>query len=73
MTLPAPIFRILPEGILLITGIIIMLVEAVLPKNASRKPLGWLAVVGSLFTIAASQIQFRPPCGNVLLRHGAER
>jgi NADH-quinone oxidoreductase subunit N len=63
MTLPAPIFRILPEGILLITGIIIMLVEAVLPKNASRKPLGWLAVVGSLFTIAASQMQLGLPAG----------
>jgi NADH-quinone oxidoreductase subunit N len=63
MILPAPIFRILPEGILLITGIIIMLVEPLLPKNASRKPLGWLAVVGSLFTIAASQMQLTLPAG----------
>jgi NADH-quinone oxidoreductase subunit N len=63
MMLPAPIFRILPEGILLITGIIITLVEPVLPKNASRKPLGWLAVVGSLLTIAASQMQMRLPAG----------
>jgi NADH-quinone oxidoreductase subunit N len=63
MTGPAPVLRILPEAILLITGVIITLVEAVLAKNASRKPLGWLAVVGTLLTLTASLLQLQLPAG----------
>jgi len=63
MTGAAPILRILPEAILLITGIIITLIEPVLAKNASRKPLGWLAVLGTLGTIIASLLQLQLPAG----------
>jgi NADH-quinone oxidoreductase subunit N len=63
MTLPAPILRILPEGILLITGVIITLAEPLLAKNASRRPLGWFAVLGTLITIFASAVQLELPAG----------
>lgn len=51
------IFRILPEVLLTITGVIIMLVEPLLVKKSSRKPLGWLAAIGTLFALAASHWQ----------------
>ena len=63
MTGPAQIFRILPEAILIVTGVIIMLAEPLLAKNASRKPLGWLAVLGTLVTLAASLWQMQLPAG----------
>src|SRR5215813_323477 len=63
MILPAPILRILPEGILLITGVIITLAEPLLPKNASRTPLGWFAVLGTLCTTFASVVQLEFPAG----------
>jgi len=43
-----PLLSILPEFILTVFGVIIMLAEPVLPRGRSRKPLGWLAVLGSL-------------------------
>jgi len=63
MILPAPILRILPEGILLITGVIITLAEPLLAKNASRTPLGWFAVLGTLCTTFASVVQLEFPAG----------
>jgi NADH-quinone oxidoreductase subunit N len=63
MTLAAPILRILPEGTLLITGVIITLVEPLLEKNASRRPLGWLAVLGTLLTIVADRLQLQLSAG----------
>ncbi|HVW78866.1 MAG TPA: NADH-quinone oxidoreductase subunit N [Alloacidobacterium sp.] len=63
MTGAAQIFRILPEGILILTGVLIMLFEPLLAKNASRKPLGWLAVLGTLVALAASLWQLQLPFG----------
>jgi NADH-quinone oxidoreductase subunit N len=57
------IFRILPEVILTITGVLIMLVEPLLEKNTSRKSMGWLAVVGTLAALAASLWQLQLPAG----------
>lgn len=63
MTDVPQIYRILPEVILTITGVIIMLVEPLLAKNSSRKPLGWLAVLGTLASLAASNWQLQLPAG----------
>jgi NADH-quinone oxidoreductase subunit N len=57
------LLRILPETILTITGVIIMLVEPVLPKSASRKSMGWLAVIGTLVALVASLSQLNAPAG----------
>jgi NADH-quinone oxidoreductase subunit N len=48
------LLRILPEVILTVTGVLIMLADPLLPKENSRKSLGWLAVVGTLFALFAS-------------------
>ncbi|GGH11257.1 NADH-quinone oxidoreductase subunit N [Silvibacterium dinghuense] len=57
MNTVAPILRILPEVVLTITGILIMLAEPMLAPKASRKPLGWLAVAGTLVALGASHYQ----------------
>jgi NADH-quinone oxidoreductase subunit N len=63
MTDVPQIYRILPEVIITITGVIIMLVEPLLAKDSSRKPLGWLAVLGTLASLAASLWQLQLPAG----------
>jgi NADH-quinone oxidoreductase subunit N len=50
---------LLPEYVLTITGILIMLVEAVLKPGTSRKPLGWLAIIGTTATGFISWYQLR--------------
>ena len=55
--------RILPEVLLTLTGVVIMLVEPLLPKSASRKSMGWLAVLGTLFALVTSLAQFNVPSG----------
>ncbi|MFZ0661665.1 MAG: NADH-quinone oxidoreductase subunit N [Acidobacteriaceae bacterium] len=57
------ILRILPEVILTVTGVLIMLIEPVLARGKSRKPLGWLAVVGMIVALAASLYQYQLPAG----------
>jgi len=47
MILPSSITALLPEYVLTLTGILIMLIEAVLKPCTSRKPLGWLAIAGA--------------------------
>jgi NADH-quinone oxidoreductase subunit N len=54
MNLTQSFFRILPEVILTVTGVVVMMIEATLPRPASRKPLGWLAIVGTLAALYAS-------------------
>ena len=52
---PVPqIARILPEVILTVTGIIIMMADGMLNPKASRRSLGWLAIIGTLCALAAS-------------------
>ena len=61
---PTPqILRILPEVILTITGVLIMLIEPVIARGKSRKPLGWLAVLGLIAALAASFCQYHIPAG----------
>lgn len=48
------LMHILPEVILTITGVLIMLIEPVMPRASSRKPMGWLAVLGTIAALGAS-------------------
>jgi NADH-quinone oxidoreductase subunit N len=57
------ILRILPEVILTVAGVLIMLIEPVLPGRISRRSMGWLAVVGVIAALAASLYQYRLPAG----------
>ncbi|MDQ2763903.1 MAG: NADH-quinone oxidoreductase subunit N [Pseudomonadota bacterium] len=51
------LIALLPESILTIVGVLIMLAEPLLPPAASRKPLGWLAILGTVAAGAASWYQ----------------
>jgi NADH-quinone oxidoreductase subunit N len=51
--------RILPEIILTLAGVFVMVIDALLPKQSSRKSLGWLAVLGALAALAASFWQYQ--------------
>jgi NADH-quinone oxidoreductase subunit N len=57
------ILRILPEVILTVTGVLIMLIEPVLPRSTNRKSMGWLAVLGVIAALAASLYQYQLPPG----------
>ncbi len=57
------LLRIWPEVIFTITGVAIMMIDPVLPKGATRKNLGWLAVLGTLFALWASLAQLRQTPG----------
>jgi NADH-quinone oxidoreductase subunit N len=48
------LLRILPEVLLTLTGVLIMLIEPIMPKASSRKSMGWLAVLGTLAALFAS-------------------
>src|SRR5580698_4613191 len=48
---------LLPELILTLTGVFIMLAEPCLKPASSRKPLGWIAVAGTVATLVASWYQ----------------
>jgi len=51
------VLALLPEIILTITGVLIMLAEPMLPPGSSRKPLGWLAILGTIAGGLASWYQ----------------
>lgn len=51
--------RILPEIILSIVGIVVMLADPLLAPRASRRPLGWISVLGVLAAVAATAMQMR--------------
>ena len=62
---PVPdIYRILPEVILSITGVLVMLIDASLASGRSRRALGWVAVFGTVFAIWASIWQLSLPSGS---------
>ena len=63
MTTVPSVYRILPEVILTLTGVIIMLVEASLPPRRSRTVLGWVAAAGTTLALWASLWQFSLPPG----------
>ena len=49
--------RILPELVLSVFGIIVMMVDPLLPEQGSKKPLGIIALVGVLAGLAATAYQ----------------
>jgi NADH-quinone oxidoreductase subunit N len=49
--------RILPELVLSLFGILIMVIEPLLPRDNDRKALGMLAFVGTLCAVAATVMQ----------------
>ncbi len=51
------ILALLPELVLTLAGVLIMLAEPTLRPAASRKPLGWLAIVGTVVAASASWYQ----------------
>ena len=57
------IFRILPEVILTLTGVAVMLIDASLPPGFPRRPLGWVAAIGTTLALWASLWQLSLPQG----------
>lgn len=55
--------RILPEIVLVIAGVLVMIVDAMMATESSRKPLGWLAALGTLAALGASLWQYQLPSG----------
>ena len=53
--------RILPEIILTVFGIVVMLAEPFLPQGSSRKPLGWIALGGTIAAVIATFYQATSP------------
>ncbi len=61
---PVPdIYRILPEVILTLTGVVVMLIDASLPPGVSRRYLGFVAAIGATLAIWASIWQLSLPEG----------
>ena len=61
---PVPdIYRILPEVVLTCTGVLVMLIDATLPSRTARRPLGWVAALGTTFALWASLWQLSLPQG----------
>ncbi len=62
---PVPdIYRILPEVILALTGVAVMLLDASLPPAWPRRPLGWVAAIGTTLALWASLWQLSLPEGS---------
>ncbi len=57
------LFRILPEVILTLSGVLVMLADAALEPRADRRPLGWLAALGVTVALGASLWQGSLPAG----------
>jgi NADH-quinone oxidoreductase subunit N len=57
------IYRILPEVILTLTGVIVMLTDATLRPKTPRRPLGWIAALGTTIALWASLWQLSLPVG----------
>jgi len=60
---PSDILRILPEVVLTLTGVVIMVLEASFPAAWPRRPLGWVAAVGTTLALWASLFQLSLPQG----------
>jgi len=56
-------YRILPEAILTITGVLVMLIDASLAPRRSRRGLGRIAALGAMLAIWASIWQLSLPTG----------
>jgi NADH-quinone oxidoreductase subunit N len=63
LTTVPDIYRILPEVVLTVTGVLIMLLDAALAPAASRRGLGWLGAFGVMGALWASLWQLSLPPG----------
>jgi NADH-quinone oxidoreductase subunit N len=45
--MPTNLLALLPELLLTVTGVLVMLAEPILAPGKTRKPLGWLAILGT--------------------------
>lgn len=59
----SPALRILPEILLTLTAVLVMVTEPLLGAKTTRKPLGVIALLGTLAAILASAYQLRLPAG----------
>lgn len=59
----ADLFRILPEVVLTLTGVVVMLTDASLPVGVPRRMLGFVAAVGTTLALWASLLQLSLPVG----------
>jgi NADH-quinone oxidoreductase subunit N len=57
------IYRILPEVVLTLTGVLVMLIDASLPPAFPRRGLGWGAALGTTLALWASLWQLSLPAG----------
>ena len=57
------VYRILPEVLLTLTGVLIMLIDPLMRSAMSRKPIGVMAVLGVIAALAASVWQLGLPPG----------
>jgi NADH-quinone oxidoreductase subunit N len=61
---PVPdIYRILPEVVLTLTGVLVMLLDATLPPHWARRSLGWVAAIGTTLALWTSLWQLSLPEG----------
>jgi NADH-quinone oxidoreductase subunit N len=61
---PVPdVDRILPEVILTLTGVAVMMIDASLQPATARRPLGWVAAIGTTLALWASLWQLSLPEG----------
>ena len=61
---PVPdIYRILPEVVLTLTGVAVMMLDASLKPATARRPLGWVAAIGTTVALWASLWQLSLPQG----------
>jgi NADH-quinone oxidoreductase subunit N len=61
---PVPdIYRILPEVVLTLTGVLVMLIDASLKPGVARRNLGWVAAFGTTVALWASLWQLSLPQG----------
>jgi NADH-quinone oxidoreductase subunit N len=63
MTQVPQVYRILPELVLTITGVLLMLIEPVMPAGMNRKLMGYLALLGVVAALVASVWQLGLPPG----------
>ena len=63
MTQVPDIYRILPEVVLTLTGVVVMLIDASLPPAWSRRYLGWVAAIGTTLALWSSLLQLSLPTG----------
>ena len=53
------LLALLPELVMTVVGIVVMVVEPLIPANTSRKALGWVAIFGTAIAGAATWYQHR--------------